>query len=99
MYIVEERYIQYCECKIATMMQNGKLFRDDEGQLWFSHKALPYDDLEFACFRGELEKVTNNTAIDLKLGTAHWNAIGFAMVPGVSNEDLRFKKAGYVKKL
>ena len=98
MYIVEERYVQYCECKIAAMMQNGKLIRDEEGDLWYSQRVLGYDDLEVACVNGDLDKVTNKLAIELELGTAHWNAIGFAMTPGQNTEEIRYKKAGYIKK-
>ncbi len=97
MYVVEERFVQYCECKVASMMQNGRLIRDESGQLWHSTCILSFDDLESALENQELIEVTNPLAIELELGTPQWKAIGFAMYPGVNTVERRTRKLGYIK--
>lgn len=98
MFVVEDRFIQFCECKVATMMQNGRLIRDEMGQLWHSPTVLSFDNLELALQNNELIEVSNSLAIELELGTAQWTAVGFAMVPGQnSSQERRTRKLGYVK--
>lgn len=89
-FIAERRVLTFCECKVATMMQNGLLYRDeDEGKLWRSLTVKPLDDFLLAYQSEELDEVTDDLAIELELAKPHWeffmaiNKIPITIPPGI----------------
>jgi hypothetical protein len=49
------------------------LYRDNEyGDLWYSERILPYQDLEMQYEQGNLVQVTKELAFDLEIAHPHW---------------------------
>lgn len=72
-FIAERRKLNFCECKVSSMMKNGLLFRDeDEGKLWKSEEVKAFDDLVMAHHNEELTEVTDDLAIELELAKPYW---------------------------
>ena len=91
-YLLEEPYIQYCECKVSKLVDKGHLLRDDDGDLWYSAVKLSYDEIRTYHAESRLTFVDNNLAQELGIGTIHWKGyIVLKELPNVIPADCRIR--------
>jgi hypothetical protein len=76
--VIEDRYIQFCQCRIAAMVASGNLLRVDE-DLYYSEPSRSHDELQDSFNKRLLQYVDDDLAIKLELATAHWRARGVSL--------------------
>ena len=92
MYVIEERYVSYVTCLVSAGVENGRLYRDEKEQLWYSSEVpMGYDDIREACKRGELVRVTDELALKLNIANEHWRSVAVSYVSPELPSNQRFR--------
>jgi hypothetical protein len=90
-YIIEERELAFCSCKVSQLMEKGHIYKHvelDENSLpvetlWYNEASERPEVLEDFFERGFLKRLDNKTNLAVKLGLAseHWKVLSVSDSP------------------